>query len=58
AKVFSRFESLQKAVKHYTIEATPDETSSVVQQGGMFVFKGKNNCYMLIKMKEEAIMHL
>ncbi|MBA0613921.1 hypothetical protein Godav_014277, partial [Gossypium davidsonii] len=26
AKVFSRFESLQKAVKHYTIEATPDET--------------------------------
>ncbi|XP_040988141.1 prostamide/prostaglandin F synthase [Juglans microcarpa x Juglans regia] len=41
AKVFSRFESLQKAVKNYTIEATPDDRSSVLQQGGMFVFKGK-----------------
>ncbi|KAG2724092.1 hypothetical protein I3760_01G001600 [Carya illinoinensis] len=40
-KVFSRFESLQKAVKNYTIEATPDDRSSVLQQGGMFVFKGK-----------------
>ncbi|PPS17922.1 hypothetical protein GOBAR_AA02655 [Gossypium barbadense] len=35
-KVFSRFESLQEA-------ATPDETSSVLQQvRGMFVFKGNN----------------
>ncbi|KAB1998438.1 hypothetical protein ES319_D12G089500v1 [Gossypium barbadense] len=44
-KVFSRFESLQEAVKNYTIEATPDETSSVLQQGGMFVFKGKQLLY-------------
>lgn len=45
AKVFSRFESLQKAVKNYTIEATPDDRSSVLQQGGMFVFKGKQLLY-------------
>lgn len=32
AKVFSRFEALQKALKNYTIEATPDEQSSVLQQ--------------------------
>ncbi|TYH38181.1 hypothetical protein ES332_D12G092700v1 [Gossypium tomentosum] len=44
-KVFSRFESLQEAVKNYTIEATLDETSSVLQQGGMFVFKGKQLLY-------------
>lgn len=45
AKVLSRFESLQKAVKNYTIEATPDERSGVLQQGGMFVFKGKQLLY-------------
>ncbi|XP_077233893.1 thioredoxin-like protein AAED1, chloroplastic isoform X2 [Tasmannia lanceolata] len=45
AKVFSRFESLQKAVKNYTISATPDDRSSVLQQGGTFVFKGKNLLY-------------
>ncbi|BBH05874.1 Thioredoxin superfamily protein [Prunus dulcis] len=45
AKVFSRFEALQKAVKNYTIEATPDDRSSVLQQGGMFVFKGKQLLY-------------
>ncbi|KAL8151790.1 hypothetical protein V2J09_021598 [Rumex salicifolius] len=44
-KVFSRFDSLQKAVKNYTIEATPDDRSSVLQQGGMFVFKGKQLLY-------------
>ncbi|XP_048136415.1 thioredoxin-like protein AAED1, chloroplastic [Rhodamnia argentea] len=45
AKVFSRFDALQKAVKNYTIEATPDDRSSVLQQGGMFVFKGKELLY-------------
>ncbi|KAJ4963565.1 hypothetical protein NE237_023504 [Protea cynaroides] len=45
AKVFSRFEALQKAVKNYTIEATPDDRSSVLQQGGMFIFKGKQLVY-------------
>ncbi|GMI68756.1 hypothetical protein HRI_000544900 [Hibiscus trionum] len=44
-KVFSRFESLRKAVKNYTIEATPDERSGVLQQGGMIVFKGKQVLY-------------
>lgn len=45
AKVFSRFDALQKAVKNYTIEATPDDRSGVLQQGGMFVFKGKQLLY-------------
>jgi len=31
-KVFSRFDALQKAVKNYTIEATPDDRSGVLQQ--------------------------
>uniref|UniRef100_A0A6V7QWL7 Thioredoxin-like protein AAED1, chloroplastic n=1 Tax=Ananas comosus var. bracteatus TaxID=296719 RepID=A0A6V7QWL7_ANACO len=45
AKVFSRFESLKNAVKNYTIEATPDDRASVLQQGGMLVFKGKELLY-------------
>ncbi|KAF8034254.1 hypothetical protein BT93_C0522 [Corymbia citriodora subsp. variegata] len=45
AKVFSRLDALQKAVKNYTIEATPNDRSSVLQQGGMFVFKGKQLLY-------------
>ncbi|KAF8404842.1 hypothetical protein HHK36_009731 [Tetracentron sinense] len=45
AKVFSRFETLQKAVKNYTVEATPYDRGSVLQQGGMFVFKGKQLLY-------------
>ncbi|EYU41366.1 hypothetical protein MIMGU_mgv1a012064mg [Erythranthe guttata] len=44
-KVFSRFEEVKKATKNYTIKATPDDTSSVLQQGGMFVFKGKQLLY-------------
>ncbi|KAI3785167.1 hypothetical protein L1987_44280 [Smallanthus sonchifolius] len=47
AKVLSksRFEALRKATKNYTIEATPDDRASVLQQGGMFVFKGKELLY-------------
>ncbi|KAM1048341.1 hypothetical protein ACFX13_028154 [Malus domestica] len=45
AKIFSRFEAFQKALKNYTIEATPEDKSSVLQQGGMFVFKGKQLLY-------------
>ncbi|KAI3768238.1 hypothetical protein L2E82_18756 [Cichorium intybus] len=47
AKVLSRsrFEALQKATKNYTIEVTPDDRGSVLQQGGMFVFKGKELLY-------------
>uniref|UniRef100_A0A0A9FVJ3 Thioredoxin domain-containing protein n=1 Tax=Arundo donax TaxID=35708 RepID=A0A0A9FVJ3_ARUDO len=44
-KVFSRFDSLKEAVKNYTIEATPDDRAGVLQQGGMFVFKGKELLY-------------
>ncbi|KAG8373827.1 hypothetical protein BUALT_Bualt11G0065700 [Buddleja alternifolia] len=44
-KVFSRGESLKKAMKNYTIKATPDDKSGVLQQGGTFVFKGKQLLY-------------
>ncbi|KAL5064113.1 hypothetical protein RYX36_025850 [Vicia faba] len=45
AKVLSRFDALQKATKNYTIEATPDDRTGVLQQGGMFVFRGKELLY-------------
>ncbi|KAJ3672811.1 hypothetical protein LUZ60_006185 [Juncus effusus] len=45
AKVFSRSESIKKAAKNYTTKATPNDFSSVLQQGGMFVFKGKELIY-------------
>ncbi|GFP78873.1 thioredoxin-like protein aaed1 chloroplastic [Phtheirospermum japonicum] len=44
-KVFSRYGELKKAMKNYTIRATPEDRSSVLQQGGMFVFKGKQLLY-------------
>ncbi|XP_073278248.1 thioredoxin-like protein AAED1, chloroplastic isoform X2 [Primulina huaijiensis] len=44
-KVFSRIGEVKKAMKNYTIKATPDDRSSVLQQGGMFVFKGKRLLY-------------
>ncbi|GLT75360.1 hypothetical protein SLA2020_470910 [Shorea laevis] len=46
ASVSSRFESLRNALKrNYTLEGTPDDISGVLQQGGMFVFKGKQLLY-------------
>ncbi|KAK7346872.1 hypothetical protein VNO80_21395 [Phaseolus coccineus] len=45
AKVFSRYDSLQKAAENYTIGATPNDISGVLQQGGMFVFRGKELLY-------------
>ncbi|KAK8489996.1 hypothetical protein V6N13_133164 [Hibiscus sabdariffa] len=45
AKVFSRLDQVKKAMENYTIKATPDDVSSVLQQGGMFVFKGKQLLY-------------
>ncbi|OMP01749.1 Thioredoxin-like protein [Corchorus olitorius] len=45
AKVFSRLDKVQKAMENYTLEATPDDKSSVLQQGGIFVFKGKQLLY-------------
>ncbi|CAE6228399.1 unnamed protein product [Arabidopsis arenosa] len=41
AKVFSRFNELKEATKNYTISATPEDRSSVLQQGGTFVEKTK-----------------
>ncbi|CAK7339715.1 unnamed protein product [Dovyalis caffra] len=51
AKVLTRFDALRQAVKNYTIEATPDDRSGVLQQGGMFVFKGKQ---LLFARKDEG----
>lgn len=45
AKVFSRLDKVKKAMENYTIKATPDDRSAVLQQGGMFVFKGKQLLY-------------
>ncbi|KAK4360616.1 hypothetical protein RND71_019568 [Anisodus tanguticus] len=45
AKVLSRFNELREATKNYTIEATPDDRSGVLQQGGMFLFKGEELLY-------------
>ncbi|ERN18551.1 hypothetical protein AMTR_s00065p00101300 [Amborella trichopoda] len=45
AKTFLRWGSLRKAANNYTISATPQDKSSVLQQGGMFVFKGKQLLY-------------
>ncbi|KAK4791247.1 hypothetical protein SAY86_031660 [Trapa natans] len=44
-KVFSRFDAIKKATENYTMEATPDDRIGVLQQGGMFVFKGKELLY-------------
>ncbi|KAJ8765791.1 hypothetical protein K2173_014913 [Erythroxylum novogranatense] len=45
AKVFSRFDAYREVFKTYTIKATPDDRSSVLQQGGTFVFRGKQLLY-------------
>ncbi|XP_011031323.1 PREDICTED: uncharacterized protein LOC105130483 [Populus euphratica] len=47
AKVFSRSHAPRKAVKNNTIEATPDDRSGALQQGGMFVFKGTQLLFQL-----------
>ncbi|KAL4181725.1 hypothetical protein AMTRI_Chr12g272510 [Amborella trichopoda] len=44
-KTFLRWGSLRKAANNYRISATPQDKSSVLQQGGMFVFKGKQLLY-------------
>jgi hypothetical protein len=36
-KVFSQFDSLKEATKNYTIEATPDDRPSVLQQVRSFI---------------------
>ncbi|KAI3462666.1 hypothetical protein Pfo_019329 [Paulownia fortunei] len=50
-KLFSRMEALKKAMKNYTITASPDDKSGVLQQGGMLVFKGQQ---LLYARKDEA----
>lgn len=43
-KLYTQLKTVTKATKNYTITATPN-MSSVLQQGGMFVFKGKKLLY-------------
>ncbi|KAF8101498.1 hypothetical protein N665_0205s0088 [Sinapis alba] len=44
-KIFSRFDELREATKNYTVKATPEDRSSVLQQGGTFVFQGNKLLY-------------
>lgn len=41
AKIYSRLDSIKKATKNYTLKGTPADLTGVLQQGGMFVFRGK-----------------
>ncbi|KAL6636982.1 hypothetical protein ACP70R_024554 [Stipagrostis hirtigluma subsp. patula] len=45
AKIYSRLDYIKKATKNYTLEGTPADLSGVLQQGGMFVFRGKELVY-------------
>ncbi|XP_062212286.1 uncharacterized protein LOC133913221 [Phragmites australis] len=45
AKIYSRLDSIKKATKNYTLEGTPADLTGVLQQGGMFVFRGKELMY-------------
>ncbi|GJN23446.1 hypothetical protein PR202_gb11095 [Eleusine coracana subsp. coracana] len=45
AKIYSRLDSIKKATKNYTLEGTPADITGVWQQGGMFVFRGKELVY-------------
>ncbi|KAL6843617.1 hypothetical protein ACP4OV_026679 [Aristida adscensionis] len=45
AKIYSRLDYIKKATKNYTLEGTPADLTGVLQQGGMFVFRGKELVY-------------
>jgi len=45
AKIYSRLDYIKKATKNYTLEGTPNDLTGVLQQGGMFVFRGKELLY-------------
>nr|XP_020187303.2 prostamide/prostaglandin F synthase [Aegilops tauschii subsp. strangulata] len=45
AKIYSRLDSIKEATKNYTLKGTPADLTGVMQQGGMFVFKGKELLY-------------
>lgn len=45
AKIYSRLDSIKVATKNYTLEGTPTDLTGVMQQGGMFVFRGKELLY-------------
>lgn len=45
AKVLGRFDTIRKALKGYTPDATPNDRTSVLQQGGLFIFKGTQLLY-------------
>ncbi|XP_051178551.1 thioredoxin-like protein AAED1, chloroplastic [Lolium perenne] len=45
AKIYSRLDSIKEATKNYTLQGTPSDLTGVMQQGGMFVFRGKELLY-------------
>lgn len=45
AKVLGRLETIQKALKGYTLDATPEDRASVLQQGGLYIFRGTQLLY-------------
>lgn len=45
AKIYSRLDYIKKATENYTLEGTPADLTGVLQQGGMFVFRGKELLY-------------
>lgn len=45
AKIYSRLDSIKEATKNYTLQGTPADLTGVMQQGGMFVFRGKELLY-------------
>ncbi|KAL0381501.1 UNVERIFIED_CONTAM: hypothetical protein Sangu_0214400, partial [Sesamum angustifolium] len=55
SKVFSRVDALKKAMKNYTIKATPDDRSSVLQQEECLYLK-ESNYYMQERMKGAVTM--
>ncbi|KAI5076709.1 hypothetical protein GOP47_0008774 [Adiantum capillus-veneris] len=45
AKVLSRLDTIQKSLKAYTLDATPEDRSSVLQQASLLIFKGTQLLY-------------
>lgn len=45
AKIYSRLDSIKEATKNYMLKGTPTDLTGVMQQGGMFVFRGKELLY-------------
>ncbi|KAF7044037.1 hypothetical protein CFC21_053317 [Triticum aestivum] len=45
SKIYSRLDSIKEATKNYKLKGTPADLTGIMQQGGMFVFRGKELLY-------------